>query len=61
MHRPLLKVIVNPVLRKLQFWTDRPWVITSICDRDESGKYYFKRYGFDRVKCLGPFVRKNCE
>jgi hypothetical protein len=29
-HSTRLKRIVNPVLRKLQFWTDRPCVIVSI-------------------------------
>lgn len=29
-HRTVLKVIVNPILRSLQFWTDRPYVIASV-------------------------------
>jgi len=30
-HKTRLKCIVNPILRKLQFWTDRPYVIASDC------------------------------
>jgi len=33
-HRHPLKLLVNPVLRKLQFFTDRPWVIASEMDEN---------------------------
>lgn len=29
MHKTRLKLIVNPILRRLQFWTDIPYVIAS--------------------------------
>jgi hypothetical protein len=43
-HSTRLKRIVNPVLRKLQFWTDKPFVIYSTFENDK-----FIRYGFGRV------------
>ena len=60
MHRPLLKRIVNPILRTLQFWTDRPWVIASDCEIKD-GISEFKKYCLARVKYLGPFKKENCE
>ena len=42
MHRPLLKRIVNPILRTLQFWTDKPWIIVSYCEMKD-GIPEFKR------------------
>jgi len=60
MHRSLLKIIVNPILRKIQFWTKKPWVITSNCVMDEKGIPHFLNYYFDRVEYLGPFKKENC-
>lgn len=51
MHRTPLKYLVNPILRKLQFWTDKPFVIYSDCEK-VNGSWHFKRYGFGRVKYL---------
>jgi len=51
MHRIPLKCLVNPILRKLQFWTDKPFVIYSDCEK-VNGSWHFKRYGFGRVKYL---------
>ena len=56
MHRTPLKCIVNPILRKIQFWTDEPWVISSICKKDEKGTWHFIKYELARVKCLGPYT-----
>jgi len=47
-HKTKLKCFVNPILRKIQFFTDRPWVIASqflIIDSD----YYLVGYSFERV------------
>jgi hypothetical protein len=47
-HKTKLKRFVNPILRKIQFFTDRPWVIASqflIIDSD----YYLVGYSFERV------------
>lgn len=47
-HRTKLKLIVNPILRKIQFYTSRPWVIASECTY-RNGRYYFVRYKIARV------------
>jgi hypothetical protein len=60
MHRPLLKVIVNPILRKLQFFTKKPWVISSIVEM-KNGIPVFKRYSMHRVECVGSFIKENCD
>ena len=46
-HSTRLKRIVNPVLRKLQFWTRRPFLIYSVIEI-ENNKFLY--YGFGRVK-----------
>lgn len=56
MHRTPLKCIVNPILRKIQFWTDEPWVISSICEKDENGTWHFIKYELARVKYLGDYT-----
>ncbi len=48
-HRTLLKVILNPILRKIQWWTDTPYVIASVFV-----KGIFTTYSFQRVKYFGP-------
>lgn len=48
-HRTLLKIIVNPILRSIQRWTDRPYVISSVFV-----KGVFVRYSVQRVKYIGP-------
>lgn len=47
-HRTPLKCIVNPILRRIQFWTDRPWVITSLM-KEVDDRLTFVRYEFHRV------------
>ena len=46
-HKTLLKCTINPILRILQFWTDRPYVIYSNFDIE---KDKFLGYGFGRIK-----------
>lgn len=48
-HRTLLKITVNPILRLLQFWTWKPYVIGSIMD-EVNGEWIFLRYTFSRVR-----------
>ena len=44
-HSPWFKRILNPILRKLQVWTDRPYVICSIFDDELTMliSYQFRR------------------
>lgn len=51
MHRTPLKCFVNPILRAIQFWTDKPYVIYSNCEKIEE-KWHFKKYGFGRIKYI---------
>lgn len=51
-HRPARKTLCNPILRKIQFWTDRPYVIASVCSFNEHKRPVFERYTFTRVKRL---------
>lgn len=48
MHKSPVKLIVNPILRKLQFFTDRPYVIASETEFVNSIPYFVK-YKFCRV------------
>ena len=50
MHRSPLKLIINPFLRFIQFWTDKPFVIYSHTEFDKNGKPHFLKYGFGRIK-----------
>lgn len=54
MHRPRIKCIINPILRKLQFWTRKPYVIASITEFKD-GVPYFVRYSFTRVAYIRAF------
>lgn len=49
-HKTPLKCFINPILRKIQFWTDKPFVIASICDVSENNKPVFLKYTIKRVK-----------
>lgn len=43
-HKTWSKCLINPVLRKIQFWTDKPFVIASkITDEHEFVRYAIKR------------------
>ena len=46
-HVPIFKVIINTILKKLQFWEKEPYIITSKFEKDFTK---FLGYGFRRVK-----------
>ena len=46
-HRVWFKIIFNPILRILQFWNSRPYVIVSKMRREKC-----IGYGFRRIKKL---------
>ena len=46
-HVPIFKVIINTILKKLQFWKKEPYIITSKFKKDNTK---FLGYGFRRVK-----------
>lgn len=48
-HVTPLKKIINPILRKIQFWTNSPVVIASECDM-RNDVPIFKYYKLCRVK-----------
>jgi len=50
-HSTPIKRTINPILRKLQFWTDWPLVITSIVNF-KSNNPKFKKYTLRRMKLL---------
>lgn len=54
-HRTWLKCIVNPILRFIQFWTNKPYVISSITEFKD-GLPYFQHYTFERVRYLKKFI-----
>ena len=49
MHRTPLKCIINPLLRILQFWDDKPYVIASNCKKLSNNKITFISYAFMKV------------
>jgi hypothetical protein len=49
-HVTRIKVIVNPILRKIQFFTNRPYVIASNTEFNEHKKPKFLGYIFCRVR-----------
>ena len=49
MHRTPLKCFINPILRAIQFWTDKPFVIYSNCEKIE-GKMAFYKLWFWKSK-----------
>jgi len=48
-HRHPIKLIVNPILRKIQFFTSRPYVIASVTEFI-GGYPNFVKFEFCRVK-----------
>lgn len=49
-HKPLIKVLVNPILRFIQFWTNKPYVIASIVIQSETdSEWKFYRYIITRI------------
>ncbi|UOK16860.1 hypothetical protein [Vibrio phage phiKT1024] len=47
MHKHPLKLFMNPILRKIQFYTDEPYVIASRLSSDLSK---FEKFEFMKVK-----------
>lgn len=62
-HTSRLKLIVNPFLRKLQFWTKEPYVIVSIVERiakkGDEVTYVFIKYGFRPTRYFKTQVEKD--
>lgn len=61
-HGPWWKKLINPVLRAIQFWTDRPYVIYSKCsfyklDEFAGNPPRLLGYGFGRVQRLKEYKR----
>lgn len=59
MHKHPLKLIVNPILRKLQFFTNKPYVIASKFDKQRTK---FIGFTFCRVryyKNIEEFIKKS--
>ena len=58
-HITYLKLILNPVLRLLQFYTDKPYVIASIVQFNDSHDPHeipeFIKYSFSKVQYKGNF------
>ena len=46
-HKTRLKVTINPVLRFIQFWTNKPFVIISNCEF-KNNMPIFLNYSFER-------------
>lgn len=57
MHRTPLKCVINPILRFIQFWTNKPFVIYSECEKID-GKQHFIKYGFGRIEYVHRIFRK---
>ena len=49
-HRSPLKMVVDPLLIKLQWFTTRPWLIASKTSYNKNGRAHFEGYTFTRVK-----------
>lgn len=57
-HCTRIKCICNPILRKIQFFTNKPFVIASICDINGDQVPVFKYYVFTRVEYS---ISRTCE
>ena len=51
-HKTLLKCVINPILRIVQFYSDYPYVISSISKCCPVNGWYFFFFIFNRVKYL---------
>lgn len=53
-HKSKIKLVINPILRRIQFWTMTPYVISSVCNLVKKfPNYYlyeFIEYKFQRVR-----------
>lgn len=52
MHKSPVKLLLNHILRKIQFWTKEPLVICSKTDFDENGAPHFRGYGLIRTRVM---------
>ncbi len=50
-HRHPIKIVINPMLRFIQFWTDKPYVIASITEF-KNEKPIFIKFAFFPIKLL---------
>lgn len=50
-HKTKLKCTINPILRKIQFFTDKPWVIASLVEF-KNKKPVFLGYRLRKLKAL---------
>ena len=57
-HKSGIKLFINPILRRIQFWTMKPYVIASICNLVEKFPNYYL-YEFVRYKFLRVHYEKN--
>lgn len=49
-HRPLWKLLIDRILMRLQFWSDKPWLVASKFEVGEDGKpVRFLGYVFQRI------------
>ena len=49
-HKTPLKMILNPILRFIQFYSNKPYVITSNAELVENSHPRFKTYTFIKVQ-----------
>lgn len=57
-HKTPLKLFLNPILRKLQWFTNRPYVIASYIENGEFVEYKFKRVRyFKTIEEYNKFLR----
>jgi len=54
-HRTPLKCILNPILRKVQFWTDHPYVIYSDVEIEDNVPH-FLGYGIGKIKIISNYT-----
>ncbi len=48
-HKSPIKVWLNPILRRIQFYTNKPYVITSITEWKQDGTPTFVKYAIRQV------------
>ena len=51
-HKAPIKVLLNPILRKIQFWRDDPYVIASVTEWKKKQPRFVK-FKFCRVQYRG--------
>ena len=61
MHKSPVKLLLNPILRKIQLWTKEPLVICSKTDFDENGAPHFRGYGLIRTRVMTAQEYNECK